>query len=239
VTWTSRYNQKLLPKVEIEKILPNVSTDELFSHRKCYLGISLENPVFNVDSLAAMLFWASEHFDQCKVIVGDYLCRFNERILKGLDNSAAETDAEELGRVFIEKAANLFAELPADKIILTRWKDHLQSDEFNYAKTILDDLFANEPDFTAAVEKDAFSFVKRHQKRGNTIAVTTEQAIELSCKYILEETAVFSALSEQGWNVELYPGSELNVLAEIAKGNFITVPQGLKKRINVELKITT
>ena len=56
-------------------------------------------------------------------------------------------------------------------------------------------------------------------------------------KQYLEEIAVFSALSEQGWRVELYPGSELAVLVYIARGKCLNVPQGLTKRISVELKI--
>ena len=54
----------------------------------------------------------------------------------------------------------------------------------------------------------------------------------------LEESAVFSVLSEQGWPVELYPGSELNVLVDIACGRFLAVPRGLKERISVELKVS-
>jgi hypothetical protein len=45
-------------------------------------------------------------------------------------------------------------------------------------------------------------------------------------------------LSEQGWKVELYPGPELNVLVDIAKGKYQGIPEGLKDRINVELQIT-
>jgi len=64
-----------------------------------------------------------------------------------------------------------------------------------------------------------------------------EEAIELSCRYLLEEITVFSALSDQGWKVELYPGPELRVLVDIAKGEYSRIPQGLKERVNVELRI--
>ncbi len=64
-----------------------------------------------------------------------------------------------------------------------------------------------------------------------------KQAIRLSCEYILEEVAVFNVLSESGWTVELYPGPELRVLAEVAAGKYPDVPAGLKGRVNVELKI--
>ena len=69
------------------------------------------------------------------------------------------------------------------------------------------------------------------------MATETEEALKLSCEYLLEEIAVFSALSEQGWQVEFYPGPELRVLAEVAKGRYSGVPIGLKERISVELKI--
>jgi hypothetical protein len=64
-----------------------------------------------------------------------------------------------------------------------------------------------------------------------------EEAIDISSQYLLEEVAVFSALAEEGWNIEVYPGPELGVLVEIAQGNFKDIPAGLKKRINIELRI--
>jgi len=65
-----------------------------------------------------------------------------------------------------------------------------------------------------------------------------EKAIEISSQYLLEEIAVFSSLSEQGWKVELYPGPELTVLIDIAKGQYSDIPEGLKERVNVELRIS-
>ena len=35
----------------------------------------------------------------------------------------------------------------------------------------------------------------------------------------------------------MYPGEELNVLVDIAKGKYSGIPEGLKERVNVELKI--
>ena len=69
--------------------------------------------------------------------------------------------------------------------------------------------------------------------------VDTQEALGLCCQYLLEEISVFSALSEQGWHVELYPGPELSVLAEIAKGEYAGAAKGLRERVNVELKISS
>lgn len=233
----------VLPSVSIAKVIPNISTDELFSYKKCFIGISLENPVFEGDSFCAMLHWIAENFDQALIVIGDYLCRYNEVILNGSDEDKAATAARGLGDSFISKTEQLFERLlknqkyPEEKIRLTRWQSHLGTDEYKKSKTVLDGLFLSDPGFRAAVEKDASGFVKRMMKRNKTLAVSGERALRLSCEYLLEEIAVFSALSEQGWRVELYPGSELKVLVYIAQGKCPNVPQGLIKRISVELKI--
>ena len=63
------------------------------------------------------------------------------------------------------------------------------------------------------------------------------QMIALSCQYILEEMALFTAVVSRGWTVDVYPGEELSVLIEIAEGRYTTVPEPLTKRKNVELKL--
>jgi tRNA-dependent cyclodipeptide synthase len=230
--------QAKLPEVKIVKILPGISQARLFARKKCYLGISLDNPLFEGDCLKAILFWAAEKFEQCLVIVGDYLCRFNERILAGCDEKKAGEIAIERGDLFVSQTKELFSEPSLKNLRLTRWKEHLQAEEFRKSKIILDGLFKSNDEFRAAVEFDALSFVARQQRHNRNFAVGMEEAIQLSSEYILEETAVFSSLSEQGWSVELYPGPELKVLVEAAKGRYPDIPIGLKNRISVELKIS-
>lgn len=227
-----------LPSVSIVKILPNLSKRELFSRKRCYIGISLDNPEFYGKSLQALVLWGIGNFGQCLVVVGDHLRRFNEQIFNGLEYSEAVKVANALGDSFIDKAGGFFGQIPTKRLMMTRWKQCLLSDEYKKSREILDELFEKDSAFKSAVEKDAFSFARRQTKRNKALAVTMEVAIELSCRYLLEEVAVFSALSEQGWSVELYPGPELHVLSEVAKSAFINVPQGLKERINVELKIS-
>ena len=227
-----------LPSVRIAKILPKISEGELFSYKRCYIGISLGNPGFEGKSLSAILEWMVNRFGECLVVVGDHLCRYNEIILNGLKEEAAAKVVSSLGDLFIARTKQQFKELSDGKIHLTRWKPHLETEQYKGSKTILDALFSNNSEFRAAVEKDAASFVRRLMKRNQTLAVGPKEALGLCCEYLLEEIAVFSALSEQGWRVELYPGSELSVLVEIASGKYSGVPKGLKERISVELKVS-
>ena len=226
-----------LPSVSIAKVIPHISADELFSHKKCFIGISLENPVFEGDSFRAMLHWIVEKFDKTLVVVGDHLCRYNEHILNASDDDESANAACALGDSFLSKTKQLFEQLPKERICLTRWKSHLETDEYKESKSILDNLFLSDSGFRSAVEKDASGFVRRLMKRNKTLAVSGEKALRLSCEYLLEEISVFSALSEQGWHVELYPGSELRVLVNVARGEYSNVPRGLTERFSVELKI--
>jgi len=226
-----------LPSVSIVRTTPGISEQQLSSYKRCYIGISLGNPLFQGKSLQAILSWAVERFEQSLVIIGDYLCRFNERILHGLNSEQAAQVAQNLGDDFLKQTKELFEQFPEDKLKPIRWKKCLENVEYMEAKSILDNLFKQNQHFQASVEKDAFSFINRQTKRNETLSVETEEAIKLSCEYLLEEIAVFSALSQQGWHVELYPGAELNVLEDIAKGKYNNIPTGLKKRINIELRI--
>jgi len=226
-----------LPSVSIVRTTPAISEEELFAHRQCYIGISLDNPVFEGTSLHALLLWIAANFDERLVVVGDYLLRFNEYIFNGLNHNEATKVANHIGDSFILRTRKLFQQFHDGKTHLTRWKSHLDSDDYKESRAILDNLFESDSAFRASVERDAFSFMRRQTRRNRTIAVQMEDAIKFSTEYLLEEIAVFSALSEQGWQVELYPGPELRVLVDIAKGKYLGIPKGLKERINVELKI--
>jgi len=223
--------------VSIVKTTPKVSEEELFSFKQCYLGISIDNPVFYGKSLQALLLWATANFNRSLVVIGDYLRRYNEQIFNGLPGDKAVKASQDAGDLFILQTSQLFEQLDNDKISITRWKPCLETDNFKKSKAAIDDLYNSDPNFKTAVIRDAFSFAKRQAKQKRTLAVPMEDAIELSSQYLMEEIAVFNALSQQGWNVELYPGPELRVLVEIVKGKYSNIPQGLKKRINVELQI--
>ncbi len=231
----SSSDKQNLPVVRIVTITPQISERQLFAHTRCYMGISLDNPVFEGSSLQALLNWATERFDHCLVVTGDYLRRHNELILNGLDDEHAAAAALASGDEFIEKTRHIFSATDSDKVQLIRWRDCLAFDEYKSSRATLDELFAANETFRKAVGRDAVGFVERQRDRNRSLAVDQGRAIEISCEYLLEEIAVFSALSQRRWRVELYPGPELHVLADVAAGRFGDITRGLKDRINVEL----
>ncbi len=233
----STFKRADLPQIRIVKTTPNVAKQQLFSYRRCYIGISIDNRDFYGLSLEALLRWAAENYEQCLIVVGDYLRRFNEQIFSGSTGESAEKVSFQAGDNYLKQTKEIFSRFNGQKIKLIRWKDCLEKEEYKKARKILDNLYTLDESFRAAVQKDAFSFIKRQNRKKQDLAVTMEEAIDISSQYLLEEVAVFSALAEEGWNIEVYPGPELGVLVEIAQGNFKDIPAGLKKRINIELRI--
>ncbi|NLH15450.1 MAG: tRNA-dependent cyclodipeptide synthase [Phycisphaerae bacterium] len=223
-------------RIQVGTITPRIPLDEVVARGRCYMGISLDNPVFRGGMLTALVRWAVGHFGHCQVVVGDTLRRHNEQILHGSQGSIAIEAARAVGDAFLRDHRDLFASLDHGRLCVIRWDECLSWPEYRTDRKSIDALYAGEPDFRSAVQRDAFAFVKRMKKRSPKLAVSDEQAIELSSQYLLEEIAVFSALSMRSWSVELYPGPELEVLVKVASGAFANIPQGLRQRVNVELK---
>jgi len=226
-----------LPEIKIVKTTPKATQQQLTSYKRCYMGISLDNPDFYGSSLEALLQWTAANFEQCLIIIGDYLRRFNAQIFNSNGGLTEETASMKAGDAYLEQNAEILNRFREPKIKIIRWKDCLAFEQYKKAKLILDNLYKSDDAFRASLQKDAFSFINRQKRKKQTPAVSTERAIEISCQYLLEEIAVFSTLAEQGWNIEVYPGPELGVLVDIAKGNFSQIPDGLKQRINIELKV--
>lgn len=233
----SDFDRQIEPAVRMVRILPDMPAAELWRHRRCYLGISMGNPLFEGRYLRTLCDWITGRFDACLFIVGDYLCRYNECIFTGSDAEQAGRAALELGESFLGRNRPVLDRYPQDKFRLTRWRDHLRSAEFEKASAALEKLFESDSDFRRSVEKDAFAYINRKSGHGIYAAVEAKEAAALSCRYLLEEIAVFSAVSQQGWQVEVYPGPELTTLEQIAKGRYEDIPAGLKSRINVEVNI--
>lgn len=201
------------------------------------MGISLDNPDFYGGSLDTLLQWVTAKFEQCLIIIGDYLRRYNEQIFSGNAGQAEDFASMEAGQVFLEQNAEILKRFSEPKVKIVRWKDCLASEQYKKAKIILDNLYKSDETFRASLQKDAFSFINRQKRKKQNPQVPMEEAIEISSRYLLEEVAVFSSLAELGWNIEVYPGPELGILVDVAKGNFKQIPTGLKNRINIELQV--
>ena len=102
------------------------------------------------------------------------------------------------GDEFLADNADLFDELHDKNIRITRWDEHIHNNLYHETRAVLKNIFVGNALFKEMIEKDAVSFVTRMMRRKEELAVEYDQAVWLCCEYLMEEIAVFSALSEQG-----------------------------------------
>jgi tRNA-dependent cyclodipeptide synthase len=223
---------------KLASVTPSGARQALSNMKACYLGVSLETRPFNRPMLDATVTWIAAHFTQCAVFIGDSLHRLTLQIVKEISPEEAATAAYELGSRFIEGTNGLFSSFNVCRFGFIRGFDIQSAQEFINYEAILNELFETDQEFKASIKRSAVSFINRRRYDLIRASTTRERMIALSCKYIIEEMAIFACLVRGGWQVEVYPGSELPVLVEVAEGRYGRVPDPLKSRVNVALKIS-
>lgn len=225
-------------KIKLSGIAPDMSLAQLAKFRKCYLGVSINNPFFRDRHLGLLLKWIASHFDECIILIGDYLHRINENILHGNTGETAIASSINRGDQIHEMIDIALSILPKNKFKVYRWKEFLDKNPRSFTKKDeLNFLFENNRTFHESILLSCSEFVERLIKRGERLYFTREEAIALSREYLIEEMSVFSTLIEMGYNVQVYPGTQLKVLKDLARHAFPAVESNLSAGIYVDLTV--
>ena len=92
----------------------------------------------------------------------------------------------------------------------------------------LEALARSDTEFAASVDAFADLFLGRGYKlETNPLAVGLDEARAIATSYLLEESALFIVLCEQGWPIVIYPGS-IESIEGLCEGRFAAAPQPLK-----------
>ncbi|MFN3299833.1 MAG: tRNA-dependent cyclodipeptide synthase [Sediminibacterium sp.] len=217
---------------------PKITIQQLSKYRKCYLGVSVNNPFFRDKHLGLLLRWIANHFDECIIIIGDYLHRINETILLGKFGDDAINASMLRGNQLHEIIEVALSLLPQNKFKIYRWKDFLDEHPTVYDKKKQLLNYYNESDeFKNAIIQSSTEFIERLSERGEVIYLSKEDAVAQSKEYLIEEMAVFSKLIEEGYKVQVYPGTQLNILKELANKKYKSVDTNLKEGIYIDLTV--
>jgi tRNA-dependent cyclodipeptide synthase len=223
-------------KIKKLESAPPLTVHQLRKYKKCYLGISVNNRFFRDQHLGLLLNWIFNHFDECVIIIGDYLHRINESILHGLTGEEAIASSINRGDQIHEIIDIALTSLPQAKFKVLRWKQFLDKYPNSLVeKDRLAELFAINQDFQKDILQSSSAFVDRLIARGERLYPTRQEAISQSTEYLLEEMAVFSELIKHGYLVQVYPGTQLKILKDLANKKFPTIATNLASGIYVDL----
>ncbi len=202
---------------------------------RCYAGVSIGHPNFRGARLSALLRWIASHFDRCTIVVGDDLYRLSVMIRTGMDETSALRFARKESRFQYQELVNGVGNFPSHKFTIRRWCEFTSHRSFSPYQVALAALLRSNRQFHNSVMISADDYLKRRPDR--SLAVSRRNALSLSSQYLLEEMAVFCILVRDGWLVDVYPGPELPVLAEMSRGLHEAAPPPLRRRIGISLEI--
>lgn len=200
-----------------------------------YISMSMNNTAFqNEDTLTEMLGNISEKCSSCSIIVGDYLHRYNEELINGLNEDQNISTALNKGDILVE----LFKKVSSNSDIKTHYdfkytRDFLSHPKFFQKMERFKEVHKKNQHFESLTEHTINIFLRRQK---NIIKVSEERARELCRLYLFEELVIFEILAEDGYKVNMYPGNQLPIIKAIVTGQLKDVSVSLESIQAVEIK---
>lgn len=220
---------------ELASICPPNAMRPTARFPRCYAGVSIGHPNFRGARLRALLTWIAQHFDKCQIVFSDDLYRLSVMIKLGLSESEALDFARYVSRTQLEEIEKGIGHFPPDIFTVVRWRELTGDSLFPRFRESLDELLKKDPAFRHSVMMSAAEYMERRPDK--EFAVSYSEALNLCKRYLLEEIAVFGVLVRDGWTVDIYPGPELPILAEMSSGRHENAPEPLHQRVGISLNI--
>ena len=166
------------------------------------LQVSVGQPYHEAEKLRATFNWVGQRFEKVIICANDTLQRFNHE-MDGLTPSEAFSKAESDGREWIERNISSIRSLPNYTIF--RWEDWRSRSDYQESFDKANALYDSNDEFRTAINKNVLEFWSRQDRPQKDF----ERFADLSKRYLLEETAVFSIMFKTEAAVDIYPGSTL------------------------------
>ncbi|WP_086929701.1 tRNA-dependent cyclodipeptide synthase [Agarilytica rhodophyticola] len=221
-------------KAEVRTCVPAEARADISTYKSCFVGISLENPSFIGSKLASIVDWISNRFSDCTFLLGDNVHRLTLQIRKDLGAEDSLNHALGLGDYYLRTHQHILKNTKTGKPFkVIRGAEIYDNCSVIKYHEALQTLFKEQESFREAVRGFARQFILRAESFD---ILATENAVNLSCRYVLEELAETCYMISLGHNTLVYPGS-LAIFEQISEGCFVGLPKELDKLVNIGLRL--
>mgnify|MGYP001581811648 CR=1 FL=1 len=226
-------SQRESPKyrVSLRASTPPVSFNAIERPKSCFVGVSWENPNFNIKYIPSIMDWVKANFDNCSLIIADYLYRYSLMILNDLSEEEASKIALEKGeKIYIEYKTAFDAD---PQIVIYRWLDKEVKINHDYLLQF-DKTVRSNKSVMEVIDSDSQAYLD-----GKTFksTISDDERLELCRKYIIEEMAFINYQAELGINCSVYPGTQLSVLKNFSLNKFPECNLALSKVFYLDLAV--
>ena len=217
---------------DARQALPGVTRERWRAFDRVVLVVDPEDECFRDGRLVAIARWIAGEFDGCVVLVGDVSHRFRLIEQRRTTPEVALRDAMAIGREYVATHARALQRVGGCRFDVTTCS-LLQTHRF-YAQTALQiaSLRSWDPSFQDAF-RESIDFGS--QERGGGEPREGQLREER-----LEEAAAIAAVAAEVYSpVFVQPGPELPIYRAIASGRIQGVPDGLRSRLCVPVRLDT
>jgi tRNA-dependent cyclodipeptide synthase len=200
----------------------------------CRICVSVGSPYFEGSCFSSIIDWLNSQSSLREVVIvlADTLQRHNygEAAVLGL---AREQQAIEAGDAWLERNGPKLKNLSM-KFSVFRWNDIRLSPQFEPLQQQINDLYASDNKFRAAIDEDVSSYLKRLARK----KVLADDAAHISRNYFLEELCCITIMIERFPFPEAYPGNFLKSAMYLASmpDPGIFAPMSSHRFIEIKIK---
>ena len=223
-------------KIKVLSVQPASARESFTTARKCFVAVSMNSDFFQKYWGQLLFQYINERFEECVVLIADELHRFDLTMLNGSGASEALAGARGMGDAMEPGIRTMIPEGGTCTFKVVRWRELSADPRASQSLAALQALTTSSVNFSSALERTAHEYLKRVQAKGALFKLPLKECLELSRAFILEELACYNVLAEDGYCVDIYPGTYLPVLDDIAQGKIPEAPAGLKSKINVRVR---
>jgi len=223
-------------KIVFQDIQPKIKKHHIYS-QQCYLGVSLNNAFFSGKHLGLLFRWLSKRFNNTQVIIGDHLNRYNELIFStavNMDQAINQSMAK--GALIAKNVAKELDNYNISNIKTCHSFEFYSLTDFKFYYQKIKQEYTNNHAARISINKSARDYIFRNFPNENNNKIL-EEKLKLYRLYILEELAIFCCLIMEGYKVQAYPGTQLDILKKTCNNEIIMDDIPLNKGIYIDLSV--
>lgn len=229
-------------KASVASVAPRAAKANLnLDCQRPILGISLGSQNMEGPKFEACVAWIAENFPSCILAVGDAIYHYTLNVTRGVPLEEGKPMAIEAGKAFIEKYDPVVRRYRSRCDL--RWTPLSQTRSHPSYEAYLkrfQDLYLDVPRYRELVDDFSLMYLDRILTRQDGSLPDDwrdREATRNARQYLLEESALFTCMCEEGKQAFLYPGS-IKTFEEIAEGTVPEVPEPLRRMAFVALRLT-
>ena len=179
-----------------------IDKKESFSNKKALLAISVGQPYHENGKLMATINLLNKHaFEQCDIVVGDTLQRYN--YYGKMSEKEALSHCYQQGEDWLKRNGSSLAKLKIPHSII-RWNELLAHENYEKYKNKIVKAYHNECQYKSALHSNVERYIERLQDLNPELG--QDVLFSFGLGYLLEETPIIMPLwAEMGYDYIVYP----------------------------------